>query len=167
MKVQEYLINRLDDIYESNYGIDVVSDRSPIDLMGYALIHAGPDITEKQSQRLMRYLNRCAEVANHHCVGNLLVQPGIPLVKDEKSASCSVGFIEHLNAIIFGLISNDGLDVPSFYIPRHITDLNLRVSVCKNALARSMIRNEEKERVFTWNKSNMSECYFSPSTIPQ
>ncbi|WP_235892205.1 AAA family ATPase, partial [Acinetobacter baumannii] len=100
MKVQEHLIERLNDIYEANYHIDAVADRSPIDLMAYALIHAGPDITEEQSKRLMRYIDRCAQVARDHCIGILLVQPGIELKEDEKSAPAALGFIEHLNSLI-------------------------------------------------------------------
>lgn len=166
MRVQEYLINRLDDIYEANYGTDIVSDRSPIDLMAYALVNAGPNLTEYQSARLKRYLDRCVEVANIHCVGVLLIQPGVPLIKDEKSGPCSEGFIEHLNAVIFGLINSDNMeDVPAFYVPRHIVDLEKRVAICKNALSRSMVRNESRKRVFNWNKSNAA--FFSPSTAMQ
>ncbi|WP_354734565.1 AAA family ATPase [Acinetobacter nosocomialis] len=169
MKVQEYLIERLNDIYEANYTVDAVADRSPIDLMAYALIHAGPDITQEQSDRLMRYINRCAEVTRKHCVGVLLVQPGIELKEDAKSAVASVGFIEHLNSLIFGLINDERLSpVPMFYIPRNVLDLRRRVAVCSDALARSMVRNIENGRHYTWNRvEEFKDAFFSPSTIPQ
>lgn len=169
MKVQEHLIERLNDIYEANYHIDAVADRSPIDLMSYALIHAGPDITEEQSKRLMRYIDRCAQVARDHCIGILLVQPGIELKEDEKSAPAALGFIEHLNSLIFGLINDERVnEVPMFYIPRNVTNLKRRVAVCSDALARSMLRNMDNDRVFNWNSSESGfNAYFTPSSLPQ
>lgn len=166
LKIQEYLIQRLNDIYEFHHGSDVVVDRSPFDLMGYALIQAGPNITEEQSERLVSYLRTCSDVAVKYCVGTLLVQPGIELVRSDKSAPCAIGYIEHLNSLIFGLINGEWTnDVPAFYIPRHVVDLKKRIAVAKDALAKSMARNHVRKRSF--ESASGPSGFYSASKIPQ
>ncbi len=145
MKVQEYLIERMDEIYEKHYGEDVIADRSPIDLIAYAMVHVGEHTTDEQSKRLERFIERCIEVAETHCVGCLLVQPGIQLVESETSAKCSKGFIEHLNSLCFGLINDERLiNVPMYYMPRATLLLDERVNVVKNAVARATARNKSR-----------------------
>ncbi|EPQ3441113.1 AAA family ATPase, partial [Acinetobacter baumannii] len=93
----------------------------------------------------------------------------IELKEDEKSAPAALGFIEHLNSLILGLINDERVnEVPMFYIPRNVTNLKRRVAVCSDALARSMLRNMDNDRVFNWNSSESGfNAYFTPSSLPQ
>lgn len=149
LEIQEKVIEKVEEMLK-HVGIgDVIMDRSPMDVAAYTLLHAHDKMTPEQDKRLHRIVERCIEVTNKYVMGCLLVQPGIPLVKEnDTSAACSSGFIEKLNAICFGLINHgDLMDVPMFYIPRKVTNLEDRVKVLKSAVSRAMLRNVESGRM--------------------
>lgn len=169
LKVQEYLIERMDEIFEANRGKDTVCDRSPVDIAAYTLVHVDDKITAEQSKRLKRLIERCAEVAKRHVLGCLLIQPGIPLVDDKDTSAKSVeGFIEHLNTLCFGLINDEKFaDVPMYYTPRAMTSLDDRVKICKNAVARSMVRNTTNGRKFDVPSNPVDSAYYLASAKKQ
>lgn len=169
LKVQEYLIERMDEIFEVNRGKDTVCDRSPVDVAAYTLVHVDDKITAEQSKRLKRLIERCAEVAKRHVLGCLLIQPGISLVDDKDTSAKSVeGFIEHLNTLCFGLINDEKFaDVPMYYTPRAMTSLDDRVKICKNAVARSMVRNATNGRKFDVPSNPVDSVYYLASAKKQ
>lgn len=145
LKIQQHLVKRADEIFRlaANNREDVISDRSPMDIAAYTLLHANDQMTPEQSRIMMQIVDDCLNMTNKYIMGCLLVQPGIPLVKDnDTSAACAEGFIEKLSTICFGLVNDDRLaDVPMFFIPRKVTSLEDRIKVVKDAIARSMARN--------------------------
>lgn len=146
LTVQEYVVSAMERIFATSDGRDMVCDRSPADVVAYTLIHVGEHTTPEQSKRINKIIERCAKVAELYCIGILLVQPGIPLVEENTtSAKCSEGFIEHLSSVCFGVINDERFsNVPMFFIPRSVTDLELRVKTCKDALTRAYVRSEKR-----------------------
>lgn len=148
LKVQEYLMQRIEEIFKINADKQVFCDRSPIDVLAYTLVHVDDKTTQEQFDRIQALFEHCERILKRYVVGCLLVQPGIPLIDNNTtSAKCSAGFIEHLNTLCFGLLNFERwADVPMYYIPRNVTNLDDRVNAVKSSLARSMIRNSEQNR---------------------
>lgn len=165
LKVQEHLIERMDQIFAANRSKDTICDRSPVDIAAYTLVHVTDEITPLQSQRLKRLIKRCAEVAQNHVIGCLLIQPGIPLVDDKvTSAKSAEGFIEHLSTLCFGLINDERFkDVPMYLCPRASTSIEDRIKVCKNAISRSMMRNLTNQRTFKQADSPADSGFYQAS----
>lgn len=109
----------------------IVFDRTPLDLIGYTLIHAGDQLTENQSKWLLDYIQRCIDLTNKYFKSIVQIQPGIPLVSAETSAKASLGMIEHLNAIYMAYLLDPRVRVKRDLMPREITDIGERLNFLK------------------------------------
>lgn len=104
-----------------------IFDRTPLDLIGYTLIHVSDQLTDEQSAWLLDYINQCINLTNVYFTDIMLVQPGIPLVSDNTtSAKASAGIIEHLNAIYMAYMVDPRVKSNTAILPREILDMNER-----------------------------------------
>lgn len=128
LQAQEEILKRLDTFYAENAGQNVITDRTPIDLLAYTMADAiGDRVEPGLHERFERYVNACFDLTNRRFSDLLVVQPGIALVAEEGKAALNKPYIEHLNSLMLGLCADQRLKVPHFYIPRQRTDLEGRM----------------------------------------
>lgn len=139
LDIQEVILERLDATYgEPGARERVITDRTPIDMLGYTVSEAiGTAVTSRDQKRFAAYVEKCFEVTNRRFSTLVLVQPGIPLVKAKGKGALNLAYIEHLNSLMMGLQSDQRVKVPHYYIPRSIVDLDDRVAALENAFGRS------------------------------
>lgn len=110
-----------------------ITDRTPVDYVMYTLADCVLDVGASDYKELQIYMNDCFEVCYTHFTVLVLLQPGIEIKEDDKktTASLNPAYIEHLNALAWGLCNNEKLRVPKFYIPRARTDIGERIASVK------------------------------------
>lgn len=136
MQIQEHLILRFEQHLEGLEKIDAVlrqesmyiSDRTPLDLIGYTMIHANGNLSKVQSDWLIDYVDKCIQLTNKYYDKLILIQPGIRPVKDnDTSAEPILGFMEHLNAIYLSYMIDNRVTPQKLIMPRDLLDLQQRV----------------------------------------
>lgn len=138
---QEKILARIDTIYGAHVGEDIITDRTPLDMIAYTLAEAhGDRVAEEDQERLARYVQNCIDVTNRRFGVLMLVQPGIPIVAEEGKASANRAYIEHLNSIILGLTVDERVKPIHFYIPRRLKKINERVEAVEFAAGRAQAR---------------------------
>jgi hypothetical protein len=139
MDVQEAILRELCRQYRDVGTGLFIADRTPLDMIAYTLadIPRG-NLGDKVEQRVSDYMDKCFEAMNRYFAMVVVVQPGIPLVEDESKAPIGNAYIEHLSHMIFGLAASEKVAASHFYIPRHLTDLDARVSMLKTAYERTL-----------------------------
>ncbi len=152
LTVQEEILKHLDGLYSGHImAFGAITDRTPLDLLGYTLAEAiGHRVPPECQARLKKYVEDCFEMTNRRFGTVILVQPGIPLVHEERKAAMNEGYIEHLNSLILGLTVDERLDTAHYYIPRQLTDMSDRVEAVNNAVhssIRRVMRNRDAEEV--------------------
>lgn len=140
MAIQEHLLQRFDEIYEAIKGLNIVCDRTPLDLIGYTMLAVNDDLSEAQSERLTKYVTDCINLTNERFTTLVTLQPGIPLTESDTSAKPVKALMEKLNLIYLGATKDDQLIVPSFHLPRTMTKLDSRVKACELCVSKSMER---------------------------
>lgn len=123
-----------------------IADRSPLDYAAYVLADLG-NAPEIDGPRAMAYVERCFEEANRYCGVIALVQPGIPYVEEEgKPPALPLGQ-EHFNAVVWGLMCDTRLEAMHARLPRHMTDLEMRVKalIQFNTNVRAQIANSRSD----------------------
>lgn len=140
MKIQEHLLQRFDEIYSSVKSLNAVCDRTPLDLIGYAMLAVNDRLSEAQSARLIQFVTDCINLANERFTAFVLLQPGLPITQSETSAKSIMALIEKLNTIYLGAFSDERLIVPHFYIPRLMVNLDTRVKACERAIKTALER---------------------------
>lgn len=123
--IQHKVVDAAEDVWRNAAG-SFISDRTPIDMMAYTLadIQGG---TAVDFSELEKYLDHCYSVTNRFFSGLVVVQPAIPLVREEGKAALNRSYMEHLNALIKGLCCDERLHCPFSLIDRSIVDLDERV----------------------------------------
>lgn len=147
MEIQEYLLFEFRDLLylhstmtqTANMTRDVkpepIFDRTPLDLIGYTLIHVTDQLTDEQSAWLLDYIDQCIKLTNEYFTHIMLVQPGIPLVSDNTtSARASAGIIEHLNAVYLAYMVDPRVKSNTSILPREILDMDERANYFKEHL---------------------------------
>ena len=104
-----------------------ISERTPLDLVGYLLINVPDQLTEEDSLWIKDYISSCIDLTNEYYERVFLVQPGIAYVHDDKSAGQET--IDQLNAIYLSLLMDNRLSVERVIIPEEVTDLEERVQI--------------------------------------
>lgn len=147
MEIQEHILDSMGRVFAAHVGSAAITDRTPLDAMLYTLSIVGAHTcNEQQSRWLKEYMDRCFDMTNRYFTVLLAIQPGIPLVESDKSAPANAAYIEHLNSLALGFISDERLAVPHYYMPRHIQALDTRIAVAKRAVQRALaIALSEKE----------------------
>lgn len=129
LKVQRAILKHLDRVYgQAEDDSNTVTDRTPLDLLLYTYADVQNDnLTDEDAAALEQYTNDCIEVLNRRFNMLMIVQPGIPIVPAPGKASLNVSYMEHLNMLALGLMSDERIQVRVAYIPRGMTDLDERV----------------------------------------
>lgn len=130
MDIQEHLLRRFDEIYQSIKGLDAVCDRTPLDLIGYAMLAVTDNLSEAQSARLTKYVGDCINLVNERFTTLILLQPDVPLTSCETSAKPIPALMEKFNLICLGLFSDERMIVPHYFVPRGMIDLDMRIKAC-------------------------------------
>lgn len=139
LTIQEEILRRMDAFYAKVSGPNVITDRTPIDMLAYTMAEAiGERVTPDLQGRFAAYADACFDVTNRRFTEILLVQPGIQLVREEGKAALNMPYIEHLNSLMLGLCSDERMKVPHYYIPKHRIDLGKRVESVLSARRRSV-----------------------------
>lgn len=138
MEIQEYLLRRFSDIYQSIQGLNAVCDRTPLDLIGYAMLSLPSTLSDDEGERLAKYVRDCINLTNECCSTLILLQPDVPLTACATSARPCVAIMEKLNLIYIGLANDDRIIIPSFCIPRGMTKIEKRLAACTLAVRKSM-----------------------------
>jgi hypothetical protein len=141
LMIQREILRDCDRLYEKS-GVRFITDRTPIDFLGYTLA----DVTRENvpyalTVELERYIADCYACANRHFTTLVLVQPGIKPVEAPGKAPANPAYIEHLNALMLGLMATDTLTCDHYQIPRRCTDLDQRVAAVAQAAQKSASRH--------------------------
>lgn len=104
----------------------VISERTPLDLIGYAYLNAPPNPTESDMKWLYDYASLCIQLTNDYYDQVVLVQPGIEFVHDAKSPS--EDSVEILNAHYQNVLMDSRLKPKKFIMDRTVTDIRDRVA---------------------------------------
>lgn len=124
-----------------------LSDRTPIDMMAYTLADVqGNTLGPTEEALLANYMRLCAEACNNHFGMLMLIQPGIKIVPAPGKAALSKGYMEHLNAVMMGLLSRKDIKPDVTFLRRDTLDLNERVN-CLVHIYKRMIKQEFQHRI--------------------
>jgi hypothetical protein len=138
---QEKILQRIDRIYGEHVGEDVITDRTPLDMISYTMAEAiNNRVADEDQERFARYVRNCIDVTNRRFGILMLVQPGIPIVDEEGKAAANAAYIEHLNSIILGFTVDERIRPIHFYIPRKMTGLKERIEAIEYAVKRGEAR---------------------------
>lgn len=150
LTVQEEILKVFEAIYAKYAAKEAITDRSPLDLLGYTLAEAiGHTVLLEDQERLSRYTAKCFEVLNKRFSTVIVLQPGIPVVYEEGKAAINNGYIEHLNSLIIGLSVDERMKTAHFYIPRALTNLVDRIGAVNYAVS--------KARKRAWDEFNLGD----------
>jgi predicted ATPase len=114
-----------------------VSDRTPIDLASYLLADVSRQTLAGRmgsSEAINRYTDRCLESANRFFSTIILVQPGIPVVEAEGKAPADPAYMEHLNSLQLGLLTDQRTMAKSYYIKREHLTIEERIASVEKCL---------------------------------
>lgn len=127
LEIQKRILDALDKQY-SAAGQTFITDRTPIDLMAYMLADIQrQNTTPEQARQITKYMEDCAAVTNTHFTCLVVVQPGIPVVEAEGKAPANAAYMEHISALVMGLVVSEIILPSHYYIPRSTTNLGDRV----------------------------------------
>lgn len=148
LTVQEAILTAFDKVYAKHVSKLTITDRTPLDLMAYTLAEAtGEAVRSEDQARLSAYIEKCFDVVNKRFLALIVIQPGIQLVQAEGKGAMNSAFIEHLNSLVLGLSVDERVKTAHFYLPRHMVDLEERVSAVDFAFGRARKRAEDEYRV--------------------
>lgn len=140
LDVQEIVLQSVCRIYAAAHpGLPVITDRTPLDMLGYTMAEAiGEAVTEDLQDRFAKYVRDCFDATNRFFSIVLLIQPGIPIVAADGKAVANAAFIEHLNSLMFGFTVDPRLKAAHYYLPRHVLDLEKRMDAIDTATGRTI-----------------------------
>lgn len=152
LSIQETILSRLQEFYRANAGNNVITDRTPIDMMAYTMAEAiGDQVSPTDQARFAKYVSDCFEATNRWFSCILVVQPGIPIIMQEGKAAPNPAYMSHLNALIIGLCCDERLKMPHYYIPKWRTELKDRIVSIDGARARNveslMVERKNVEKI--------------------
>lgn len=110
-----------------------ITDRTPIDVYAYLLADVQrTTLSPVQEGDLERFWKETCRITSSHLDLVMVIQPGIDLIECEGKAPATEGYVEHLNAVIIGLVmgrSYEDLESNIILMKREITDLRERSNV--------------------------------------
>lgn len=153
LDIQEVILTRLDAVYGAlNPAELAITDRTPIDMLGYTMSEAiGDAVSAADQARFQKYVERCFDVTNRRFSTLVLVQPGIPLEIAAGKAVLNDAYIEHLNSLMLGLSVDQRVKMPHYYIPRQLTKMEDRIAALENAVGRAEHIAQQDSN--TWRQS--------------
>ena len=113
---------KLDSLLMSMLGTPLhISERTPLDLIGYAIINAPETMTESDKAWLSEYKDKCIQLTNAYYTAVFMLQPGIPYVECETSFKEDT--IDELNAVYLSVLLDPKLQTPCIVLPSSMLDL--------------------------------------------
>lgn len=156
MEIQLEILKDAVKAYEKG-GIKFITDRTPVDMMAYALADVQrSNVTQAEGVLLDQYLEKCIEVANQHFTAVIVVQPGIIAPDEPGKAPVNRAFMEHMNYLVKGIIISEDFEPDHFVIPRNMLKLEDRVkavqwAVVKHSENHSALLKHAKETGVTFH----------------
>lgn len=103
----------------------VISERTPLDLIGYLVMNAPENPTAEDLEWIDNYIANCIALTNVKYSKVFLLQPGIEYV--ECATSAKEDSMDVLNAIYLKTLLDPRLTVDRVIVPQEMTDLTERV----------------------------------------
>lgn len=144
LDIQRHILDDLDKAYASA-GRDFITDRTPIDAVAYLLADVQRQNTSAAQARLITdYMKDCSSVTNGHFTTLVVVQPGIPIIEEAGKAPANIAYMEHISALVMGLVVSELILPSHYYIPRTMTNMGERLRCLKKVTGRTL----EKHQMF-------------------
>lgn len=102
------------------------SDRTPLDLIAYALSNLKYYDSDYCRDWLRAYTKDCISLTTQYYDTVVLVQPGIPFVPDPKSGPPEQ--VDELNGIFLSLFMNPNLNIKKAVMPTDMLDVGDRIA---------------------------------------
>lgn len=99
--IQEQLLDRVEPLYAN--APCSITDRTPLDFLIYMQADIVRDFPQELEERFEKYYLRCVQMYFDYFLCGCVIQPGIPIVDDLKSAPPSKAYIYHLNTLAVGI----------------------------------------------------------------
>ena len=122
--VQHKILAHYQDVYKAA-GDSFITDRSPIDALAYTLAEVNNATLDKYSSRLAQYTEMCISTMWQFDKVYVL-PPVIPLVHAEGKGAITQSFINHIHALIMGLLVQH--DIEFDMVPPYLTTVKHRVA---------------------------------------
>ena len=142
MDVQEEVLERLEKQYrEVSLKTDVITDRTPLDMIAYTMADAyGDNVPADQQERFAKYIDKCFEVTNKYFAVVVLVQPGLAMEPTPGKAAANVAYCEHLNMLLKACMGDDRLTIQGYHLKKSSLDLEKRYVALDFCVKRSLER---------------------------
>lgn len=131
--VQYQILYDMERLYFEAPTSHFITDRTPIDVYSYLLADVQRTTLDPvQEGDLERFWAETCRIVNKHFELVMVIQPGIDLIEAEGKAPATTGYVEHVNAVIIGLVmgrSYADLETNIILMKREITDLRERSNV--------------------------------------
>lgn len=147
LDVQRRILDGFAKQYRSVEGGVFVTDRTPIDMIAYTLADVQrANVPSDLEGTIENYIADCVEVSNAVFSILVVVQPGIQPVEAEGKAPATYAYTEHINNLIMGLVVSEAVESAHYYIPRKMTELEMRLECMEFAVRRTKERFDEMKR---------------------
>lgn len=149
-RIQEETLKRLTAAYSAvDLKRGAIVDRTPIDLIAYTMADAVADfVPEEHQEWFADYVDKCYEVANKHLSCVIVVQPGIKIVDEGKSAVPNAAYIEHLNMLCRAAIAETKMTIPAWHLKRDTLSMEARLKAVESCSNAAVAKASEELRVF-------------------
>ena len=141
LKLQDLILDNAIEEWASVAHHTFVSDRTPLDMLAYTMADIQrKTLTVVERAEFKLYMDRCFKVTNWYFSVLVVHQPGIPYVDDPTKGPPCMGYIEHINTLITGLVADRRCHAERSIIPREVLDLERRVGAVNSALRRAVTK---------------------------
>lgn len=138
LDVQRAILEAFEAQYRSVNGGVFVTDRTPVDMMAYALADVQrANVPDKLFGPIEKYLKDCIRVTNSFFSILMVIQPGIELKDEEGKAPANVPYVEHINHLILGIVISEAIESAHYSIPRSMTGLDQRIECVEFAVRKT------------------------------
>lgn len=154
MNVQDKVLEHLAECYAAMDSAPFVTDRTPIDLIGYVMADIGPETAANPelSARVLAYVNDCYKLFTRHFSALVVVQPGIKVQAAELKGSLSPAYVEHLNFVMRAAAMDDRSgNAIRMILPATLTDNQERVLRIQDTLIGQIERWDKKMQHVTFH----------------
>lgn len=152
MMVQEAILDDMEAKLKSirKREVGAIFDRTPFDLIAYTLcdVSNGSIESEEMEERVLKYIQRCYDVANKYFNVGVLVQPGIELKSEPGKAAMSRSYMEHMNTMIRGIVGDSRNDTWSTIIDRKMIGLQERIKHINNVVLEVYAKHQLAVRLY-------------------